>query len=262
MLKTVYNQKYYQVHAMLKKPEFIKEIQWLKDRFEHFDIPIPENGFKKYQEYLDWNERFWNKVTESRKSNEFIEAVDALKDENGKIIGWDKINKKNKIEETLLPPIYGAFLKDLMQKHGFDRSDKELKKFLISYIFMGQKEFKEQPLKIVHKIDSKTRKPGLFVEIFPWTTKEDINRCWSDIKEEQRMYDEYIERNKPWEEFDRDVEIHETYKKSLQKVKNDNIKAADIDVFSELHEKYPDITLLNIRKICERTKERLGEMDT
>jgi len=259
MLKTVYNQKYYRVQALLKKSDFQKHIQWLKDQFDIFNISIPKKGFKKYQEYLDWNKKFWDKFTESQKSEQYIHARSEIINDKGVITGDENIARMYEIEDTLLPPIYGSWIIDLIQEYGFDRKDKDLKKFLISYIFMGQKEYQEQPLRIVHKIDNKTKKAGLFVQIYPWTTKDDLNNCWKDIKEEQSYYPEYIERNRPWKEFDRDVEIYEFYKNSLERVQNEDIKAADIDVFSKLHQKYPELTLSGIRKICERTRERLGE---
>ena len=59
MSKPVYDQRYYEIKALLKNPDFQADIQWLKEQFAKYDVPVPDKGFGSYKEYLAWNERFW-----------------------------------------------------------------------------------------------------------------------------------------------------------------------------------------------------------
>jgi hypothetical protein len=45
---------------MLKSLDFQADIQWLKDQFSKYGIPIPEAGFKSEKDYMAWNDKFWD----------------------------------------------------------------------------------------------------------------------------------------------------------------------------------------------------------
>ena len=113
-----------------------------------------------------------------------------------------------------------------------------------------------------HKRNQKTDEIELFLRIYPWTTKQDLDDAWLFIKEEQARYPDYIKRNEPWREFNRDHEIYIAYEKSKLNLKKTGKKAADMDVYADLHSKYPEISLASIRKSCERARKRLGIMDS
>src|SRR3989338_7028057 len=71
-IKQVFDERYYRVQALLKNPRFIKRIAWLITRFAKFGCPIPEGGFKNYDEYIAWNGGLIKRYYELKKSPEFI----------------------------------------------------------------------------------------------------------------------------------------------------------------------------------------------
>jgi hypothetical protein len=261
MAKTVYNTLHYQLKALLKNPEFLKDIQNLKDIFTSFDVPIPETGFENRDQYDQWRDRYWEVRGMKLASPEYLTEVERLTGNEGKLSSGN-YDKLQVIKESMIPLVYLDYLHNLLEKYGFNIKDKKLKHFIERYFFFNQQELKEHPLHITHKRNEKTGSSELFIKIEPWTTKKDLENAWTSIKEEQSIYEDYIERNVPWAEFDRDIEIYKLYKEVLKTRKVTKIKAADIYVYAQLHKKYPEINNDLIRKIYKKARNILERSDT
>lgn len=259
MRKPVYNERYYRIQAMLKDPNFKLDIHWLKTRFAYFKVPIPKNGFKKYAEYEKWNKRFWDIWTKKNGSKEKKEAWDKLANNKGEIVGSENYQKWLDFEKDFLPPIYGTYLNDILEKYGFDRNDKKLHEFLINHVFFGHTKYLEPPFQIIHKRNEKTDKFELFIKILPWTVRDDIVKYWKYIEQEQDYYPEHIKKNKPWEFFDRHYDIYQAYEKAKQ-IKKETRDKRRLDQIAKslLPDKYKNVDSDSIRLTHKDASRRLG----
>jgi hypothetical protein len=261
MSKTVHNKIHYQIKALLKNPDFIQDIQELKEILEKYNLYIPKEGFNTQGQFSLWRDAYWEAREKAFQSSDYLNAV--AETENGKEqFTSEEIDRIRDIKDQHIPPIYIDYLHNLLAKYDFDRKDKKLQHFIERYFFFNQQELKEYPLYINHKRNRKTGKMELFVKIEPWTTKKDLEEAWSGIKEEQQTYQDYIERNVPWAEFDRDIEIYTLYKQVMKTRNVTKIKATDMHVYAELHSKYPEINNDLIRKIYKKARNILERSDT
>lgn len=259
MRKPVYNERYYQIQAMLKNPNFKLDIKWLKNRFAYFKVPVPKNGFKKYAEYEKWNKRFWDVWSKRSNSKAKKNAWAKFANKEGKIVGSENYDKYLQLEKDILPPVYGSYLRDLLQKYGFDPKDRKLHEFMIHHVFFGKTKYLEPPIEVVHKRNEKTNKMELFVKILPWTTRDDIVKEWKFIEENQEYYPEHIRKNKPWEFFERDYDIYQAYEKAKKmKKETGNKQRIDQIARSLLGDKYPRTDSDSIRRIHKDASKRLG----
>lgn len=259
MRKPVYNERYYRVQAMLKNSGFKRDIRWLKSRFAHFGIPLPKSGFKKYAEYEEWNKRFWDKWSECDSSQEKKDAWAAFANKEGNIVGHKNYQRWLSFERDFYPPVYGTYLKDVLQEHGFRRDDKLLNEFMLFYVFFGRTEYLEPPFEIFHKRNQKTDEWELFIKILPWTTRDDVVKHWNHVEEEQAIYPEHIKRNKPWEFFDLHYAVYQAYEKAkVIKKKNDDKRRLDHIAYSLLEKKNQTIDRDSIRRIHKEAAKRLG----
>lgn len=256
MRKTVYHNKHYLFKTLLKNEEFLKDVQWLKDNFKHFGIGIPENGFDSYRKYLEWNKVFWDKVVEAQDTPEFKNAMNEIRDSDGMIRGDENIQKMDEIQDKYVPVIYGEYIDRILRKYELDIRDKKNKEFMILYIFLGRDDFQEDPFRVIHIRNQKTKRMELFIKIEPWTTSKDILSNWKLIEKQQKSYPEYIERNTPWREYDRDMDIYESYIKL--KDSGYNFGSLEESIMHDLTKKKYSLEINQIRTIISRTKKRLG----
>ncbi len=261
MSKPVYDQRYYKIKALLKNQAFQLDIQWLKDQFAKYGVPVPENGFDSYKDYLAWNERFWQIWSERDRSAEVkVLWHKYANPEDKKIYGVEKYDEYEREKSELVPPIYGSYLRDVAAKYDFDPKDKEFIGFLTYYIFLGRDEILSQSVVVNHRRNEKTSQMEMYVRIFPWTTKEDIVSNWGFIKKEQAWYRTGLDRNQEWKNFDRDYRIFELYNQAREmRAGGDKRPLEEISYslyYAETRD--DDMDIANIKKIVSLTKQKLS----
>lgn len=264
--RIIYTQNYHKAQVMLRDPWFTEKVDWLKKRFHEIGCPIPKNGFKKYKDYIKWNERFWKRYNEIEKSPEYGEGF--LKITGGKNrLSMEEYNKLKKFREEFLPPIYSQHFREILKHFGISSDNRRFKDFLELHVFLGRKEYAEHPLQIKWIRNHKTNQAELFVQIYGHTKKEDLENNWHWIAQEQKYLPDFIGKNKEWKTLERDLEIYSEYKKlkSTHKINKKDLpgihkpRGLDVKLFFNLHKKYPKLTITSIRTIVARAKKRLGE---
>lgn len=260
-LRQVYNQNYYKAKAVLHDPWFQEKISWLKKRFAEVGCPLPKRPFKTYKEYMAWNDLFWQRYSDMEKDPEYLKAK--LRITGGK----DTISSKEYYEledlrEKFFPPVYGAKYREILEHFDIDPKDRGFHDFLERYIFFGRDYYPTSLFRISWIRNQKLKKMELFIQIEPHTKLTDIQKYWSEIVEEQRRFKSFSGKNKAWEDFERDLEVYNQYKllKKADTRRMNNGQAIDIKIYSEIHKKYPKLTITNIRTIISRTRKRLGEI--
>lgn len=258
-----YTTDYYKAQAMLRDPWFTEKVLWLKKRFADCGCPIPTKGFKKYKSYMTWNKKFWDRYSEMEKSQAHKDGV--LKITGGKKrISGEEFDRLEKFKEEFLPPVYGQHFREILEHFNIKPDHRRFKDFLEFHVFLGRNEYPESPLQIKWIRNKKTSQMELFVQIYGHTKKNDLNKHWKWVAEEQKHLPEFIGKNKEWVMFDRDIEIYNNYKKLKEsdssRIYNLPMTGIDVKIWAKLHEKYPKLTITNIRTIVAETKKRLGEI--
>jgi hypothetical protein len=265
MRKPVYNQQYYKIQALLKNKEFQADVRWLKDEFDRFGVPIPDDGFTSYKDYEEWNVMFWEVFSIREQSADVKELWKKYANpEDNKIHTGEKYDKYQEEKAELVPPVYGDYLRSLASKHDFDYNNKDIREFLMSYVFFGRSELLEPLFMVSHKRNQKTNDWEMFIRVYPWTTKDDIVENWNVVNEEQARYPTHMKRNQPWSNFDRDYEILMLYEYA-RKLKSEgdkrNLEEITFSEYNKLH-KDIDIDIANIKRIVSLARRRLGIGDT
>jgi hypothetical protein len=258
--RKIYDQNYYKAQAILRDPWFINKISWLKKRFEEIGCPVPKTGFKNLQQYDKWRNKYWDTRTKMYQDKEFITGVNKIT--NGKQkISSNEYDKLEEFKNDYLPPVYGAIFGDILEHFKIDRDNSKFRDFIERYIFLGYDEYPSTIIGTRWIRNSKTDKMELFIPILGHTKKEDIINNWDFISKEQKRLPDYLGKSKEWEEFDRDIEIYNLYKgiKINGPEKGFELKALDIEIYVQLHQKYKSLTVNKIRSIITKTAKRLGE---
>jgi len=261
MRKPVYNERFYKIQALLKNREFKNDIQWLKDKFIKYDIPIPTGGFVKHSEYIDWNEKFWKVWSKQEQSPEVKKLWKKYADtKDNKIHSSEKYDDYEKEKTKLVLPVYGHYIRQIAQKHGFDFNDKDLHEFLTHYTFLGKTEITDPSLLIKHSRNKKTNKMEMYVRIFPWTTKDDLVKDWNFIRTEQEFYRNGQDRNQIWKNFERDYHIYELYEQARENKESGDKRRLEEITHSLYYAETKDdkMDLDNIKRIVHGVRKRLG----
>ncbi len=264
--RRIYDRNYYRAQAMLRDPWFIKKVAWLKERFAEVGSPLPRRPFKRYIDYLAWNDRYWKRFAEMETTEKFLEAKQRITGGKEKM-SMEEYYALEDFRKEFLPPVYGETYSEILKHFNIDTQDKGFRDFLEFYLFFGQKYYHTSPFSVVWRRNEKTDEMELFLHLHGHTKKEDIVRHWSWVASDQKHLKDFIGKNKAWKTFDRDIEIYGVYKQLRESgVKRhggsdpfEGITALDKDIWAQLHKKYPKITTENIRKVVSHTRKRLGE---
>ena len=275
--RDIFDERHYRAQAMLRSKKFKEMVDWLKGKFAEFDRPIPAEGFKTFEEYFDWNKRWWGKWAELRYGAEYKKIFYEIT--GGKdVFTHEQMLKIREFEDHFLPPVYGEYFDEILREFKIDPKDKGYQDFLERHIFFNEHDYPHDLLSIVWKRESRTEPPKLYLEILPGTKLEDIERYWGDVINEQKSLPGFKERNRPWENFERDIEIYMLYEDlkdkllaegkqrkssirldtALDKGEPYQISRLDNEIFEKIREKHGDLTFDAIRTAISRAKKHLG----
>ena len=258
--RTVYNQPYYQVQAMIRDEWFIERINWLRKRFEEVGCPVPIEGFATNDEYEAWRETYWNRYSEMNQGEEYKAKQLAISGGKEKLT-YDEFMALEDLRDGYLPPMYGGVFREILEHYKLDHKDQQFKYFLEFYVFRGRRELPQSNFSVRLARHHKTNELELLIKLKGFTKKEDIMASWDFIAQDQKYLPDYQGKSKPWVEFERDLEIYRLYQKIRREKLGRQItwQSVDMDIYAQLHAQYPEITTTSIRTIVTRTAERLGE---
>ena len=257
--RTIYSDDYYRMEKFVSEPVFQERVSWLRAEYEKHGIPLPAHGFRTYDGYMAWIDKFWKCLTATEALGEVRDRITAVS--SGPTMTSEQYNRVEQIRSEMLPPVPGQFQRDLLEEFGYNPKNEKLKNFLTGYIFLGKKHLNEKSISVRWKRDEKTEEWELSMVIFPHTKRADVHEFWGEVVKAQKMAPNYVGKSKRWETFERDLEIHKTWQhiadgKERRHGRKTWIDAAslpvDHSVFMELHKKYPRLTLVQIRKAVSR----------
>jgi len=269
-VRKIYDLDYYKVQLIIDGSKFKKFVNELISKFTKFGCPIPNDGFKGYKEYLQWNDKYFNKRAEIESSEEFKDKICKITGSKNRW-GRDEQDKIDELKDRELPPIYGEAIKELLIDRGVQRGDKNydsFKDFVMQYIFFNKREFTNSPLIIKWQRNDRLKENELLIKILPNTRKEDLEKIWPIIKEEQKDLPNFKIKNKQYKNFHRDLEIYNIYKNlrknptsKYKKAKCPLNKRADYETAKIIREKYGISSWGTIRYIVnniEKLKKSVG----
>ena len=261
--RTVYNQGYYKAQAMLRDDWFKEKMKWLRKRFAEVGCPVPTEGYTTNEEYRAWQGGYWKRYSEMNQ-DEYYKAK-SLEITGGKqFISREELDQLEDLQYQYLPPMYGGIFSEILKHFDIDPKDQQFKYFLEFYMFRGQTELPSSNFSVRLSRHPKTNELELLVKIHGFTKKEDIMNNWDFIIEDQKYLSDYQGKSKEWVEFERDLEIYKLWKVIKREKSNRQglWQAVDMDIYAQLHQKYPEITVTSIRRIILKTAKRLGESVT
>ncbi len=177
-----FDDRHYIIEAICKSSKYRKRLKEINKKLEEKEkgLSIPPKGFgvKSVEGYHKWT---------------------------GKI-------HKHGITTSML-------LKEILRAFDVDEGSKELQLGLMWKVYLGKKKAPMNKLYHIRpEYDSNRKMVKLWVEIKPWTNKEDLN--WNNISQFQKQLPNYIGKNKPWDNFERDVELYKLYLKVKRDTQN------------------------------------------
>lgn len=257
--KPILDDHYYKVQMLINDPYFKKSISWLLARFNEIGCPVPEKGFKTYKDYENWNKKYWDKRSEMINSDDYKIKVNKITKEKE---SWDSETQK-KLEDfkyNYLPPVYGAYFRDILNHFGITLDFDGFRDFLVNYVFFKKDEYPHTTYSMMLQRNKNTNEIELYLRIFGYTKKEDIERIWPKIEEQKKSLPDYYGKNKEKKLFNRDLEIYSLYKEfnsNKPQKKGENIyenKRVDEKICIAISEQYGDIEWENVRKIISRMR--------
>lgn len=260
--RKIYDQNYYKAKTILRDPWFIKKVSWLKNRFKEVGCPVPEHGFKNLKQYDKWRNEYWDTRNRMYQDKEFLKRQKEITSGKDKITSKEYDTLEN-FRNSYLPPVYGEIFREILEHFKIDKNDSDFRDFIERYIFLGLDEYPSTIIGTRWIRNPKTDKMELFIPVLGHTKKEDIINNWDFISREQKRLPDYLGKSKEWEEFDRDLEIYNLYKKiksgEFKDITDFKLQATDCETYIQLHKKYKSLTTDKIRNIVSRTAKRLGE---
>lgn len=227
--KITYSKDFYKTKLILKDKSFLKSIKDLKNGFKNLGCPLPKNGLENEKSFESWKEKYWR--------------------------CRGKVRKEKKTE------IYNQVFRDILISQKIDPKNNFYKKFLKEYVFFNKTDTEEIPTKYKVTFNKKSKKHELFIQIFPHTTKKDIEKIWKLIEQEKKhvFKDEKV-RARAWQYSKRDLEIYNLYSK-LKKTKLKDRKKFDPDprleniINKKLSHKYGNLSFETIRRAVNKVKK-------
>lgn len=253
----IYSQDYYRFQKLVQDPKFQEEVRRLYSRYEKFDCPVPPGGFKKYKQYENWLDQFWKIYTQQEKIHG-RQKENVFHDEE-EIEGRKrfKIKVTLDLKDSRFPPMPWQFIEEILVEFNFDDKKEEYKDFLSDYLFRGKKEYREEVLRTRGIRNEKTGQFEWFIQIFPHTKRDHVIENWDFISKTLEDIPGYVGKNKPWENFKRDLYIHSIYKNLQKKLERRTSPAKgerplDEQTWHIVKKRYPGLNLSKIKDAVSR----------
>ena len=172
-VRLVYNDDFYKISAVLLSNKFLALEKELQNDYGQAKLSIPEKGFSGEKQYREWLKK-----------------------------------------AMTLPNSPGKGIEDILIKFNLDPKNEYYRNCLTARLFFHKMPWQEsiypQPnITLTTRNGGKDR--GLWVEIKPWTKKEDYVELWGTIKELQRSLIGYRNKEKFQPTFKRDFEVYQLY---------------------------------------------------
>lgn len=172
-VRKIYDDEFYQISAVLLSNKFLNLERLFLDRYRMIGLRIPETGFENENEYRKWLKSAMN-----------------------------------------LRPSPGELVRDILNKFKLDPDNECFRNYLVNRLFHKKMPWNEcknerSTIRLMTRNNSQPR--GLWVEITPWTKKQDYDNLWETIKDLRRTLIGYREKEKFQNTFERDFKIYELY---------------------------------------------------
>lgn len=256
----IYTDDYYRLEKLVNDSRFQKRIQQQRALYKQLGCPIPARGFRKYQRYIAWLNKFW--AAHAKIEYGELARERQLIQNNPSLSEREKFQQAAEAEERLLPLPPGNFFEELLQEFALDPRNEKYKDFLEGYTFLGKKHLSEPFFRISYKRNEKTDEWELFIQLYPYTKQEHINAFWGEIAQDQQRLKGWRGKNKKWEQFDRDLHIFNVYQEikstmpGKRVTKASGFFAIDVAVWNTLRKvdkvRFKDLTLSQVRKAVTR----------
>lgn len=263
--RPIYTDDYYRMEKLVNDPIFKKKVKGLRVVYEKAGCPLPSKGFEKYREYMDWLNVFWDAFTKIERGA-LAQEIKRIQ-EDPAVSEDKKYWKIMNAHDQLLPPTPGKFLEDCVREGGLDYKNRKYKDFLELHVFLGRLHLSEPLFNIRWIRNQKTEKMELFIQLLPHTKKEHIETFWTEVSKEVERLPGYLGKNKPWDTFERDLEIYHTYQQVKDERPKDQKRASptwpqeggpmplDYETLMRVCEKHKGLTLSAVRKAVTRIAE-------
>jgi len=261
--KPILDDYHYQTKIIMDDPYFKDAISKLLKQFERFNCPVPRDGFKDYNEYSKWNDKYWEKFIKLRYGKEYKDNFQRIT-QGKKSWGLDIQDKLEEFENDFLPPMYGYYFEKILNHFNIVNDRKGFRDFLTNHVFFKKTEYPRPTFGISLRKNKKNNEPELYLRIFGYTKKEDIEKYWPEIEKEKKILPDYHGKSKERKNFERDYQVFKIYKKIKAERKNANKnkgkdiynnKRIDEEICSIINERYGDLEWENIRKIIARMRK-------
>jgi hypothetical protein len=184
-VRHIFNDDFYKISAVLLSKKFSTLETTLKSKFDEAGLVIPEKGFANESEYREWLKK----------------AMD-------------------------LPTNPGKFIEDILLAFNLDVKNEFFRNCVASRLFFLKMPWEESiypQTYITLTTRNSGKERGLWVEIKPWTKKEDYIELWSTIKNLQKSLIGYRSKEKFQKTFARDFEVYQLYLETEQGIESDKV---------------------------------------
>jgi len=231
-VRHIFNDDFYKITAVLLSKKFSMLETTLKSKYDEAGLIIPEKGFTNESQYREWLKKAMN-----------------------------------------LPKKPGKFIEDILLSFNLDVNNEFFRNCVTSRLFFYKMPWEESiypqtNITLTTRNSGKDR--GLWVEIKPWTKKQDYIELWESIKMLQKSLIGYRSKEKFQKTFARDFEVYQFYLETKQTVEPsekasfDNVLniMADSDKYHLLKKQFKDGNMdEQVRMINSRFDELLKDVN-
>lgn len=271
--KQVIDKDYYVFQAAL--PRIEKGLKIIQGNFNKFGLKIPKTGFKTSKEFEDFIEILHKKYSQVIVSKNYREKRKNLIKGKTKF-SYKEYVKLEQFEFDNLPLInFGSYYNKILQEIGINQKNRYFKGALNNLLFYRKSELIKPRIRIRLIRNNKAGELELYLRIYPYTTKEDINNpiIWKLIQDTKKYLKDYRGKFKDWNNFDRDLKIYLLYKKVKSNFKKGIRKSPGRwkSIYNEMMY-YPEYNQIenengseifddSLRKIISKCQKLLGNLN-
>lgn len=166
----ILNDFHYKAKIITEDQYFKDFVSFLLSKFDNLGCPIPDKGFKNDKEYEEWRKLYW------------------------------QIVDKNKGKS--LPPLFKIYIKELVVYYKIEEKYKKyFEDFFLNYIFFKKDYYPHPGFTISWKNNKRTNEHELYIRIFSHTTKENIIKNWSIVKNEKKLLNDWSKKKQKQKGF-------------------------------------------------------------